>query len=306
MRLSRRDLVAAFGAMAAASLAPRRSWASSLLTLGTAKLTTLSDGHLNLPGNYLLSALPAEEAAAITAEFKLPTDSYEPPCNVTLLQDGTRNILFDVGAGPDFMPNAGKMAAALDAAGLTHDDITHIVFTHGHPDHLWGLLDDFDDPLYPNAEYLMGADEFAFWTNPDTKNTIGAPRTTFAVGAERRLAVIADQIQLFSDGAEVLPGVIARATYGHTPGHMSFILHGGNQAAMIVGDAIGNPHVAFAKPLYPTPSDQDISAAAATRARLLDQITADDMRLIGFHLPGGGIGTAERHGDGYRFHESAT
>lgn len=301
MKLSRRDLVAAFGAMAATSFVPGRLWAGDHLTLGEAKLLTLSDGHLNLPGDFVLSGMDPAEAAAIIAEFNLSTDSYEPPCNVTLLQDVARNILFDVGAGPDFMPNAGKIGDALDAAGLTHDDITHVVFTHGHPDHLWGLLDDFDDPLFANAEYLMGADEHAYWTDPDTVNTIGTSRTTFAVGAARRLEVIADQMQLFEDGAEVLPGVIARASYGHTPGHMSFILHGGGQAALITGDAISNPHVAFAKPLYATPSDQDPETAATTRGRLLDQITADNLQLVGFHLPGGGTGTVERRGDGYRF-----
>ena len=305
MKLSRRDLVAAFGAMAATSFVPQRLWAGDSLTLGSAKLLTLSDGHLNLPGDFVLSGMAPEEAAAIVAEFSLSTDSYEPPCNLTLLQDGARNILFDVGSGPDFMPNAGKLAEALDAAGLSYEDITHVVFTHGHPDHLWGLLDDFDDPLFVNAEYLMGSAEFAYWTDPDTVNTIGSTRTTFAVGSARRLDVIAGQMQLFDDGAEILPGVIARASYGHTPGHMSFILHGANQAALVTGDAISNPHVAFAKPLYRTPSDQDPETAAATRNGLLDQITADGLQLVGFHLPGGGVGTVEKHGDAYRFSEGA-
>ncbi|MFN4129970.1 MAG: MBL fold metallo-hydrolase, partial [Paracoccaceae bacterium] len=99
----------------------------------------------------------------------------------------------------------------------------------------------------------------------------------------------------------ILPGIAARLTPGHTPGHMAFELRAGSESVMVVGDALGNHHVAFERPDWASGSDQDKDLAAKTRLALLDHITADQMRLIGFHLPGGGVGHAEKSGDGYRF-----
>jgi len=294
--MKRRD----FLALSAALAMPRMGFAATELTLPDAKLTMLSDGTLTLPGDFVLGQMDPAEAAAMRQKFNLSPDSYTPPCNLTLFQDGTRNVLFDVGSGPDFMPSAGKLDEALDAIGLTHDDITHVILTHGHPDHLWGLLDEFDEPSFANAEYLMGQTEFDYWMDPNTVNTIGEARTTFAVGAARRLAIIADQLQFFNDGQEPIPGIIARMTPGHTPGHMSFILGG---KALVTGDAISNNFVAFERPGYASLSDQDPDMAAATRVALLDQITTDDLAVAGFHLPGGGLGRVTRQGDSYTYLE---
>jgi glyoxylase-like metal-dependent hydrolase (beta-lactamase superfamily II) len=303
--LTRRHFLTSATAALATPLLPRRVWAGTSLTLGDFQIDTLSDGNLVLPGDFILGGMPQDEMAAIVAKYGLPTDQLTPPCNVTLLRDGTNTVLFDVGAGPDFQPSAGKLLEAFDALGLTVEDVTHVLFTHAHPDHLWGLLDEFDEPLFPNAKHMIGQAEFDYWTDPDTVNTIGEARTTFAVGAARRLEVIADATTFISDGAEVLPGVAAHLTAGHTPGHMAFELRSGSEAVMVVGDAIGNHHVAFERPDWASGSDQDKDMAAATRLRLLDRLASEQMALIGFHLPGGGIGRAEAlAGGGFRFVES--
>jgi glyoxylase-like metal-dependent hydrolase (beta-lactamase superfamily II) len=295
--MKRRDFLAL---TAAAMAMPHAGFTATELALTDAKLITLSDGFLTLPGDFVLGGMDPTQAEAIRQKFNLDPNSYTPPCNLTLYQDATRNILFDVGSGPDFMPSAGKIDDALTAVGLTHDDITHVVFTHAHPDHLWGLLDDFDEVQFANAQYLIGRAEFDYWTNPETVNSIGEARTTFAVGAARRLDVIAEQLTFIEGGDEPLPGVFARLTPGHTPGHMSFILGG---KALVTGDAISNNHIAFEMPGYASPSDQDPELAAQTRTALLDQITVDDLAIVGFHLPGGGVGSVTRQGDSYTYVE---
>lgn len=303
--LTRRHLLSTIGAALTTPLLPRRLWAGNTLTLGAMQIDTLSDGSLVLPGDFILGGMPQDEMTAIVTKYGLPTDQLTPPCNVTLMRDGTNTVLFDVGSGADFQPTAGKLLEAFDAMGLTPEDVTHVCFTHAHPDHIWGLLDEFDEPVFPNAAFLIGRAEFDYWMDPNTVATIGEARTTFAVGAQRRLEAIAEMVTLVEDGQEVLPGIAARLTPGHTPGHMAYELRGGSESAMVVGDALGNHHVAFERPDWASGSDQDGVAAAATRVALLDQIATAQMRLVGYHLPGGGIGRAERADGTYRFVEEA-
>lgn len=296
MSVSRRSVLAGIGASA---LSAGAGWSGT--TLGTMQIDTLSDGSLTLPGDFIFGPMPQEELAQVLETFGQSRDTLTPECNLTLLRHEDRVVLFDVGSGPDFAPTAGEIVDALAAKGLSPEDITHVVFTHGHPDHLWGLLDDFDDPLFYDATYMMGQTEFDYWMDPDTVNTIGEARASFAVGARRRLEAIADKVQTFSSDTEVLPGVYAHATPGHTPGHMAFELRDGSISLMVLGDAIGNHHVAFARPGWESGSDQDPAMAAETRLRLFDQITADQMQIIGFHLPGGGLGRVGKSAEGYMF-----
>ncbi|KZY33037.1 MBL fold metallo-hydrolase [Roseovarius sp. HI0049] len=297
---TRRQFLNALGTAAVATGLSGLS--TRVIAAGTGReVITASDGHLVLPGDFVFDGMPEEKLAPILERHDISRDEISQPCNVTLLRDGDRVILFDAGAGPLFMPTAGDLAMTLDGLGLAPEDITDIVFTHGHPDHLWGVLDDFDELLFPEAAYHFGQAEWDYWSDPDTVNTIGEARAAFAVGAQRRLDAIAEKTAFFTDGDEVLPGIMAHATPGHTPGHMSFEIATGGDPVLVAGDAVTNAHVNFEQPGWPSGSDQNPELGAETRARLLDMAAADGMRLIGFHLPGGGIGRVERTGGAYRF-----
>ncbi|OOY07264.1 MBL fold metallo-hydrolase [Thioclava sp. F36-7] len=298
MTFTRRTILRGGLAMGAMTALPRFSFAAQTLEMGSARLDTLSDGNLVLPLSFV-SDNP--DAKPILEKYGITGDSVEPPCNVTLYRDGTNTVLFDVGSGNDFMPSAGKLMEAMDALEVAPDDVTHVVFTHGHPDHLWGVLDDFDEPFFANAQHMMGKDEFEYWLNPETLDTIDDGRKTFAAGALRRLEILEDQIDTFGDGEEILPGIMAQMTPGHTPGHMSFHVKNGNTQAFIIGDAIVNHYLAFAAPGMEAGSDQNPELGAKTRVALLDQLATDNLPIIGYHLPEGGLGRVERDGDAYRY-----
>ena len=302
MEFSRREvLLGGTGLCAGAAFMTIPTLAPAQIALNDMQIDVVSDGSLTLPGSFIFDPMPQDALGPVLGKYGISSDVLTPPCNVTLLRMNGRVVLFDVGSGPDFAPNAGTLLTSLDALGITPDDITDVVFTHAHPDHLWGVLDDFDDPLFPNAAYLMGQDEWNYWTNPNTVDEIGTARTAFAVGAARRLSSIEEQVSFFKDDDEILPGVAARATYGHTPGHMAMEVHSGSQSVMILGDCIGNHHVAFEKPHWHSGSDQDLEQAAKTRVSLMDQLASEKTQIIGYHLKGNGVGYVDKTASGYHF-----
>lgn len=301
--LSRRGFLAgaaAFTASSVAGLKPTRA-AIGPIRLGEVEVQVISDGNMVLPMNFILPEQTPEEIAALLRPHGLATDSLTPDCNVTLYRSGDRLCLFDVGAGSNFQPSTGALLSNLENAGIDPTDVTDVIFTHAHPDHLWGVLDDFDDPLFSEAQYWMPQTEWDYWLADDTLAKTPEARKSFVVGAQSRFAAIEDQVNMIKPGVEVLPGVETIDTSGHTPGHMSFVIHGGGESLLVVGDAITNAVISFEKPEWRSGSDQDRDKGVKTRKMLLDRIAADRTRIIGYHLPYPGHGIAEKNGTAYRF-----
>ncbi|MEZ5873209.1 MAG: MBL fold metallo-hydrolase [Nitratireductor sp.] len=303
--LARRQLLKAGAVLAAAGFLPgglpRAAFASEPVALGEMKVHSLSDGNLVLPLSMLAPDTPQAEVTALLEANGFSTTGHEPPCNVTLIDTGESKILFDVGSGASFMPSAGALLESLDAISVSAEDITHVVFTHAHPDHLWGLLDEFDEPVFANATHMMGEAEHAFWTDPQTAAKMPEDRLAFFAGAKRNLDTLGDAIELFKPETEVLPGVFAIDTSGHTPGHVSFEVRSGSESLIVTGDAISHSAISFLHPDWHSGSDQDRDAGAKSRAMLLDRLANEKMMMLGYHLVGNGIGRTEKSGNAYRF-----
>ena len=124
----------------------RNPRAAPLARSGEFEITVISDGHLTIPTRFLASNV---SEADIKAWLGTTAAMVTPPTNVTLVRTPSETVLIDVGAGPHFMPGAGKLAENMEAAGIDRNAVTKVVFTHAHPDHIWGTLDDFDDePMF--------------------------------------------------------------------------------------------------------------------------------------------------------------
>lgn len=281
------------------SLPAKLAFAKTMST-GSADVTIVSDGSLLLPLQSAFPDAPPDELAALLTANGQKTDALSPDCNVTLVRAGDRLAIFDVGAGQNFMPSAGKLAESLNTANFDPADITDVVITHAHPDHIWGLTDEFDDLVFANATHHIGQTEWDFWSAEDAMSKVPEDRQTFVVGARNRFAAMGDNVRFLNDGDDVLPGVEAVLTPGHTPGHMSFMVHG-SEPLMIVGDAISNAIVSVERPQWHSAADQDQALGAATRAKLLDRLAGDKARLVGFHFPHPGAGMIQRHDGGYKY-----
>lgn len=300
--LSRREILQflSYGTATLSLSWPTVAGAAAKFSAGEAELTVVSDGNLVLPAAFIFPDIEEAERTALLTEYNLPTDTLSPDCNISLLRSGDRLAIFDVGSGPNFMPSAGKLVENLAEAGIDPAEVTDVIFTHAHPDHFWGLTDELDELVFPDATYRMAQVEWDFWKADDTLDKMPEDRKSFVVGAQNRMPLIEGRIELFAPGTEVFPGVEAVDTPGHTPGHVSFMVHGGSEPMLIAGDVLSNA-VSFAKPDWHWGTDQDPALGAQTRKKLLDRLAADKVRLIGFHLPHPGSGMAEAKGDGYRF-----
>jgi len=261
--------------------------------LGDFSVTILSDGHLVLPSAFLArnaSRHDLEEAMTIAGQGG---ERVNAPMNITLV---------DAGSGPHFMPSAGKLLENMEAAGIDPRSITQVVYTHGHPDHLWGTLDDFEEePNFPNASYVLSAAEWNLWMSGDVLTKIPGDRHNFAVGAARNLKRIKDKIRTVKPGENIATGLRAIDTAGHTQGDIAIEIVSGSEAILVIGDALAHPVIAFEHPDWRPAADHEPERAAATRKALLSRLASDKTHIVGYHLPFPGIGFVERSGTAYRF-----
>jgi glyoxylase-like metal-dependent hydrolase (beta-lactamase superfamily II) len=300
---SRRTVLAgATATLALTSIAPGiADAAQNEIKAGRFKITTLSDGHLTLPTTMVA---PETEAAAREKALAAAGQSgtnYRSPLNVTLLESEKEKILLDAGAGTRFMQSAGKLEEALMDKGVEPDQITHVVFTHAHPDHLWGTINDFDEIAFPSASFHISEAEWNFWMADDVLTKLDEQRKVFAIGAQRNLKAVKERISTFKPGAELVAGLRAIDTSGHTPGHVSFEVGDRRSLMAVLGDALTHPVVSFEYPDWQPAMDQEPDKAVATRKRLLDRLAADKHQLIGYHLPEPGLGRVARKGQGFAF-----
>lgn len=300
--IDRRDLLLASAASLAACALPHAALAAAphRFRHGAFDVTVISDGHLVLPTSFLAPDAPPAERAAVLAAAHQTGAQYDAPTNITLLRQGADTILIDMGSGDRFMPTAGKLWDNLKAAGIDKGAITKVIFTHGHPDHLWGAVDELDDLALPHARYYVAAEDWDFWHGDNATRGLPADRAGFVTGARRNFAAIKDRVTMLKPEDEIVAGLRVIGTQGHTQGHVSVELAGGN-GLVVGGDALAHAEIAFGHPDWRSPADHEPARAAATRRRLLDRLAADKMTLIGFHLPYPGVGTVERKDGAYRF-----
>lgn len=269
---------------------------------GEMTVTIVSDGHLEIPSAGVAANVDEAEVKAFLRAHFLSEDTNYAHTNHVLIETGDRMVLVDVGSGERFMPTAGKLVANLDAAGIAPEDVTDVALTHAHPDHVWGLLDEFEDgPRFPEAAHTIGAAEFDWWMADGRVDMLPDDLKPFAVGARKSFEPMADQIAMATDGQEIAPGIRMIATPGHTPGHMSLLVESAGETLLVTGDAINHGYAAFAHPDWEPGFDYEKAEAVATRKQLLDMCATDRLTLAGYHLPFPGVGHVARDGGAYRF-----
>ena len=305
--LSRRHFLLGTAGVAGAAMLPRRLWAQATphaFQHGEFEIMVVSDGHLVLPIGILAPDAPPEELAALIEAAGIGPDEFMPPTNPVLIRSGSEVILFDTGSGGEFQPEtSGRLAENLSATGIAAESITKVVFTHAHPDHVYGTV--MEAGLrYPNAVHYVAAAEWDFWMDPDLKSKMPEDMHAFVDGAQKHLSGVEDKLTMLNPGDDVVTGIRVLDTAGHTPGHISFEI-AGDEGLILVGDAIAEPAVFFPHPDWRFGFDGIPDLAIEKRRALLDRAATDRVKMIGFHWPYPGVAYAERKNGGYVYAPAA-
>jgi glyoxylase-like metal-dependent hydrolase (beta-lactamase superfamily II) len=270
-----------------AVVAPRAT--SRSFVIGSFTVTTLLDGGgpSDEPQGIFGMNVSREEFAAVSAENFIPADSFQGYFTPVLVEAGDDKILFDTGLGQ------GGIQNALAEVGVTPGDITHVVLTHMHPDHIGGLVQDGTE-VFTNAAYITGQAEYDFWTGPGAGNTLGQ-----RIGAE--VVPLAERMSFIGDGDSPRSGITAVDASGHTPGHMAYMIEDGGTQILLTADMANHYVWSLAYPDWEVRFDADKEAAAATRRRILGMLAADRIPMLGYHLPFPAAGYVETRDDGFRW-----
>jgi glyoxylase-like metal-dependent hydrolase (beta-lactamase superfamily II) len=273
--------------------------------LGEFECTIVSDGAITLAPSHPTFggnvATAAEVQAALRGAF-LPAESMVAELNCIVVNTGRELVLLDSGVGPQpaFGPGSGRIVASLRAAGIDPATIDLVAFTHAHADHAWGVADASGADLFPNARFAMTAVDFDFWTS-EANLSLPEPVRGLVAGTRAALLPRRARFTMMAPDAEVVPGIRAVPTPGHTGGHVSYHLESAGQRLLVMGD-IANHHVlALQRPDWPFAFDADPAQASATRRRVLDMAANERLQVLGYHFPWPGIGHVEVRGGGFGF-----
>lgn len=302
LMLSRRQLLLGAAALGTAAALPKQllaQMAPHSFKHGDFEVTVMSDGHIVLPASIMAPDAPPEELAELLRAAGMGTEEVQVAASPVLVRAGSDLILFDTGSGAEFQPTVGQLEENLKQAGIEPGSITKVVFTHAHPDHAYGTLTDAG-LRYPNASYYVASAEWDFWQDPDLKSKMPQDMHAFVDGAQKHLTGIKDKVTMVKPGDEIISGLAVVDTAGHTPGHVSFELAGGD-GFILVGDAIASPAIGFQHPDWRFGFDGIPDLAIQNRKALLDRAASGKVLLLGFHWPYPGIGYAERKDNAYRF-----
>ncbi len=257
--------------------------AAKTFKVGDLELVSLHDTQFVMPNDAKVFGLDAGVDAVTTVlkDAGAPTDKITLSVDALLVKDGSRLILIDTGVGP----KGGKLIPSLKQAGVTPDQITDVLISHGHGDHIGGLIDADGKPAFPNAKVRLTAAEW------DSVKGSGQ--------ADAIVAAVTPQVETFAPGAQISPAIKSVEVKGHTPGHTAYEITSGKKTLLAIGDSAHSSVISLAKPEWFIQFDADKPMARDSRKALLTELAKSGQLIFSPHFPYPGVGTIKAKGTGF-------
>jgi glyoxylase-like metal-dependent hydrolase (beta-lactamase superfamily II) len=234
------------------------------------------------PGNPSILLNPDKAAL----DTYLPGGVFASAVNTFLVKTANQIVVVDTGFG-------GAIFSSMKTLGIDPAQVDAVLLTHMHGDHINGLQKD-GKALFPKARVYLARQERDHWVKP-------------ASPAEAALAPYGGRVETFLPAelgaavADLIPGIKAIASFGHTPGHTSYLVESEGKQLIIWGDLMHVQPIQFPLPDQSVSFDTDPVAAAATRRKILAYAAKNNAAIGGMHLAYPAIGTVAAEGAGYRF-----
>lgn len=281
--------------------APQQVPSAYRYKVGDVVVTAISDGMRTfpMPEGFVRNAPKAAVNGALVEAF-LPPDQISIPFTVLLLDIGDRRVLVDTGNGPAKGP-VGLLQGTLGSLGVDPASIDQVVISHFHGDHINGLVTADGTPAFPKAQVMVPEAEWAFWMDDGEMSRAPEGLKAGFQNARRVFKPFEGKVERYAWDKELAPGLTSVATPGHTPGHTSFQLASGTDALFIQSDVTNIPALFVRHPDWHATFDMDADKAAAARRKVYDRLSADRMKVAGYHFPFPGAAYLAKDGDGFRY-----
>ncbi len=202
-----------------------------------------------------------------------------------LVRSGDRLALVDTGIGPHADPaRTGAFMRNLAALGVAPSEVTDVVLTHLHFDHL-GWATDGEQRLFPNATYRCHEADWDFFMGPEPfDDSLGI---SFLGGRSSSVLLppVTDRLETWDGDGSILPGLDVRSAPGHTPGSTVIVISSGSARAMLLGDVVHCPAELLSDD-WEAVFDVDQALARRTREALARELEGTDVPAAGAHFPG--------------------
>jgi glyoxylase-like metal-dependent hydrolase (beta-lactamase superfamily II) len=215
-----------------------------------------------------------------------------------LLRSGEHTILLDNGVGPDPAPpfTGGALLATLADHGVAPEDVTVMLFTHLHFDHI-GWTTHGDAVVFPNARHVANRDDWEYFFSGRYPGVRIERPHDFPM---RRLAPLVDRVELWNDNSEIVPGVAVRRATGHTPGHAIIEISSDGERGLLIGD-LAHHQAELLEDDWTGVADIEPDAARRSTLQIAREIVSDGLPFAAAHFPGLAWGRIEQVGERRRW-----
>lgn len=251
-------------------------------TIGDFQAMVISDASSSLPAPIMGVNQDEADVVAFMEGKKLVDAEGNIPniIDILVVNTGDDLILFDTGLGA-----SNQLISTLAAAGISPEDVTKVMISHLHGDHVNGLSSEENGLTYPNAEVFFPQPEF-----DQMPEDHGAR-------AKIQPAMDNDQLTFYGDGDSPVSGITAMAAHGHTPGHMAFMIESNGATLVNAVDSAINVYSGTQNPDWHVRFDSIPDMAVENRKRIFAMSSDDNVRVFGYHFPFPGLGYAARQGE---------